>query len=195
MGENHGMVRALSLSSLLLLAAGPAMAHGGHVESGFLHPLTGPDHLLAMIGTGMWAAFLAARRPVAVLLVPGAFLVMMGFGAAAGFAGIKLPFSEAGILASVFLIGALVVAAVRLPLVAAMLLVGGFAALHGYAHAIEAPAGNPAGYMLGFLTASALLQTVGVGLGWAAERLAGTFCFRTLGGLMMVGGALTLLPQ
>jgi len=195
MGDKYGMVRALALSPLFLVLAGPAMAHGGHVESGFLHPLTGPDHLLAMIGTGMWAAFLAARRPSAVLLVPAAFLLMMAFGAAAGFAGIKLPFSEAGVLASVFMLGALVAAAVRLPLATAMLLVGWFAALHGYAHAVEAPAGNPAGYMLGFLSASALLQGLGVGLGWAAERVAGNLGFRTLGGLMMVGGALVLLPQ
>ena len=119
----------------------------------------------------------------------------MAFGAAAGFAGIKLPFSEAGVIASVFMIGALVAAAVRLPLASAMLLVGWFAALHGYAHALEAPAGNPAGYMLGFLGASALLQAVGVGLGWATERLAGTLGLRTLGGLMMVGGAVVLLPH
>ena len=195
MGDKYGMVRALALSSLFLAVAGPAMAHGGHIESGFLHPLTGPDHLLAMVGTGMWAAFLAARRPSAAALVPAAFLLMMAFGAAAGFAGIKLPFSEAGIIASVFLIGALVAAAVRLPLATALLLVGWFAALHGYAHAVEAPAGNPAGYMLGFLAATALLQTVGVALGWAVERLTGNLGMRALGGLVMVGGALVLVSH
>ena len=52
----------------------------------------------------------------------------MAVGATAGFAGINLPFSEAGVLASVFMLGGLVMAAVRLPLAAAMLVVASFAA-------------------------------------------------------------------
>src|SRR5579871_6278757 len=127
------MTRTLALTTLLVALAGPAFAHPGHAESGFMHPLTGADHLLAMVGVGMWAAFLSVRRPAAALLVPVAFLGMMAVGAAAGFAGIKLPFSEAGVLASVFMLGALILAAVRLPLVIAMLVVGWFALLHGYA--------------------------------------------------------------
>src|SRR6478735_3923731 len=151
------MVRLLGLSALFLAMAGPALAHQGHVESGFWHPLSGADHLLAMIGAGMWAAFLATRKPSAAFLVPLAFMIMMAFGAAAGFAGIKLPFSEAGVIASVFMLGGLVLATVRLPTLTAMMLVGWFAALHGYSHALEAPAGSPGGYMLGFLFATVLL--------------------------------------
>jgi urease accessory protein len=192
MGEKYGMARILALSALFLALAGPAVAHPGHLESGFLHPLTGPDHLLAIVGAGMWAAFLAGRKPSAALLVPGAFMLMMAFGAAAGFAGIKLPFSEAGVLASVFMLGGLVVAAVRLPVATAMVLVGWFAALHGYSHAVEAPAGDPGRYMLGFLLATALLHGLGLGLGWVAERVAGNLGMRALGGLVMVGGALVL---
>ncbi len=105
------MARTLCLTALLAMTiAGPAFAHPGHAESGFLHPLTGADHLLAMVGAGMWAALLSTRRPAAALLVPAAFLAMMAAGAAAGFAGIKLPFSEAGVLASVFMLGGLVLA-------------------------------------------------------------------------------------
>src|SRR5690349_1601896 len=167
------MVRIIGLTALLALLAGPALAHPGHVESGFLHPLTGTDHLLAMVGTGMWAALLATRRLSATLLVPAAFLAMMAIGAAAGFAGIKLPLSEAGVLASIFMLGGLVVAAVRPPLALAILVVGGFAVLHGYAHAIEAPQGDPGRYIVGFLMATALLQAVGLGLGEAAQRLSG----------------------
>ena len=187
-------MRALPLSLLFLAMAGPALAHSGHVGSGFWHPLSGPDHLLAMIGTGMWAAFLAGRRPAAALLVPAAFMTMMAFGAAAGFAGIKLPFSEAGVLASVFMLGGLVLATVRLPTLTAMMLVGWFAALHGYSHALEAPAGSPGGYMLGFLFATALLLTAGLGFGWVVQRMTGNVGVRTLGGLVMAGGALVLVP-
>jgi urease accessory protein len=192
MRENYDMARILGLSALFLAFAGPAFAHPGHAGSGFLHPLTGADHILAMVAVGMWAAFLATRRPAAAFWVPAAFMLMMAFGAAAGFAGIKLPFSEAGILASVFMIGGLVVAAVRLPIATAMLLVGWFAALHGYSHAAEAPAGDPGSYILGFLAATALLHAVGLGLGWVAQRMAGNLGMRALGGLVMVGGALVL---
>jgi urease accessory protein len=92
------------------------------------------------------------------------------------------------------MLGGLVAAAVRLPLATAMLLVGWFAALHGYAHAVEAPAGDPGGYMLGFLFATALLQAAGVAIGWVAERMTGNLGLRTLGGLVVVGGAFALLP-
>ena len=192
MRENYAMLRLLGLSLLFLTVAGPAVAHPGHIESGFLHPLTGPDHFLAMVGAGMWAAFLASRKPAAAFWVPAAFMLMMAFGAAAGFAGIKLPFSEAGVIASIFMLGGLVVAAVRVPTATAMLLVGWFAMLHGYSHALEAPGDNPGRYMLGFLVATALLHTLGLGLGRVVQRLTGNLGLRALGGLVMAGGALVL---
>jgi urease accessory protein len=192
MREKYAMVRALGLSALFLALAGPALAHPDHVGSGFLHPLTGPDHLLAMVGVGMWAAFLSVRKPAAALMVPLAFMAMMAFGAAAGFAGIKLPFPEAGVIASVFMLGGLVLAAVRVPLAMAMLMVGWFAVLHGYSHAVEAPEGDPGRHMLGFLLATALLHALGLGLGKVVDRLPGTFGLRTLGGLVIAGGALVL---
>ena len=68
-------------------------------------PLTCTDRLLAMVGAGMWAALLSVRRSAAALLVPGAFVAMIAAGAAAGFAGIKLPMSEAAVLASIFILG------------------------------------------------------------------------------------------
>src|SRR5476651_785608 len=92
---------ALALSTLLAFAALPALAHPGHIDDGFLHPLTGLDHLLALVGVGLWAALLASRKPSAILLLPVAFVVVMALGAAAGFAGMKLPIAEAGILAMV----------------------------------------------------------------------------------------------
>ena len=120
---------------------------------------------------------------------------MMAFGAAAGFAGIKLPFSEAGVIASIFMLGGLVLAAVRLPIATAMLVVGWFAMLHGYSHAIEAPAGDPGRYILGFLAATALLHAVGLGLGGVVQRLAGNLGLRAMGGLVMAGGALVLVAH
>lgn len=189
------VTRLLILAVLSIAIAGPAFAHTGHTESGFWHPLTGPDHLLAMVGAGMWAAFLGVRKPSAAFFVPAAFLYMMAIGAAAGFAGIKVPLSEAGVIASVFMLGGLVLAAVQVPTVTAMVIVGWFATLHGYAHAVEAPAGDPGRYMLGFLLATAVLHTLGLGLGWVVQIFTGNVGLRALGGLVMAGGALVLAPH
>jgi len=186
----------LGLATLSLALAAPAWAHPGHEGgAGFLHPFTGVDHLLAMVGVGMWAWMLSVQRRSAAFMVPAAFLAMMAIGAAAGFAGIKLPLVEAGILASVFLLGGLVLAAVRLPLAAAMIVVGLFAVFHGYAHAIEAPSVSPGGYILAFLSATAVLIGGGFGLGWMAQKLVGEAALRGLGGLVMAGGALVLAAQ
>ncbi len=189
------MLRTTCLTALLLALAGPAAAHPGHEASGFLHHFAGIDHLLAMVGVGMWAFLLAARKPVAAALVPAAFVVMMALGAAAGFAGIKLPFVEAAILASVFVVGGLILGGVRLPAALAMVLVGTFAVFHGYAHAIEAPADGAGGHILGFLAATTLLQLLGLVLAWAVQRLVGGAALRALGGAVMAGGALVLIAN
>ena len=75
------MLRPVTVASLagavgVLLAASPAGAHTGHPVSGagdgFLHPLTGPDHLLAMVAVGIVAATMARGRSTWV--VPAAFV-------------------------------------------------------------------------------------------------------------------------
>jgi urease accessory protein len=189
------MRRTLGLSALLVLAAAPAFAHGGHGTSGFLHPLSGLDHVAAMVGVGLWAALLGSRRPAARLAVPAAFLVLMAAGAAAGFAGIKLPLVEAAIAASVFALGVLIIGAVRMPLAWAMGVVGLFALFHGYAHAVEAPAEATGSYILGFLAASALLQGLGLGLGMLVRKAAGDFGMRAMGGAVVAAGAVALIAQ
>lgn len=189
------MNRTICLATLLLVAAGPALAHSGHESSGFAHPFTGSDHLLAMVGVGLWASLLAVRRLAAAFLVPTAFVGMMLVGAAAAFAGIKLPLVEAGIAASVVVLGALVMAAVRLPSIGAMAVVGFFAVFHGYAHAIEAPSDGTGIYILGFVAATVMLHIVGLGLGWVARHLVGDLGMRALGSLVMAGGALVLIAN
>jgi urease accessory protein len=187
------MRRTIWLSALLLAAAEPALAHPGHETSGFLHPFTGLDHMLAMVGIG--AALLAGRKPVIAVAVPAAFLAMMAIGAAAGFAGIKLPLVEAAILASVFVIGGLIIGAVRLPVAWAMAVVGLFAVFHGYAHALEAPPTGAGSYILGFLAATALLQGAGLALGWVVHRAVGDLGVRALGGVVLAAGAVVLIAH
>lgn len=189
------MNRTICLASLLVAAAAPALAHSGHESSGFAHPFTGLDHLLAMVGVGVWASLLAVRRPAAAFLVPAAFVGMMLVGAGAAFAGIKVPLVEAAIVASVLVLGGLIMAAVRLPSAAAMAVVGVFAVFHGYAHASEAPATGTGVYILGFLVATILLHAAGLGLGWVARRAVGDLGLRALGGAVMAGGALVLIAN
>jgi urease accessory protein len=187
--------RVFTLSTILVLAALPVLAHPGHTEDGFLHPFNGLDHILAMTGVGLWAALLAGRKPSAAFLLPLSFVAMMAAGAAAGFAGMKLPIAEAGILASVFLLGGLVLIAVRVPSPTAMGVVAVFALFHGYVHAVEAPTADTGEYMLGFLVATTLLLTGGLGLGWVVRRLVGDLGLRALGGLILAGGAFVLVTQ
>ena len=187
--------RTIRLAALLAAVASPVLAHSGHEASGFAHPFTGLDHLLAMVGVGLWASQLAVKRPAAAYLVPVSFILMMLVGAAAGFAGIKLPLTEAVIVASVLILGALIIAAVRLPSAAAMAVVGLFAVFHGYAHAIEAPTSGTSLYILGFVAATALLHAAGFGLGWVARRAVGDLGLRALGGVVMAGGTLALIAN
>ena len=182
-------------AALMVLAGGSAWAHPEQGGSGFVHPFTGIDHLLAMVAVGVWAWLLSARKPAAAFLVPVAFLMMMALGATAGFAGIALPLAEAIILASVFALGALVLSAVRLPMAAAMTLVGLLAVFHGHAHAIEAPTQGPGAYVLAFLATTAFLHAAGLALGWSAHRLLGTLGLRALGGVVLAGGAFVLVAQ
>ena len=154
-----------------LLAAAPAGAHTGHPVSGagdgFLHPITGPDHLLAMVAVGVVAATMARGR--STWLAPAAFVGGMTVGGIAGMVGIGLPGAEAMIAASVVLLGLAIAAAVELRGRSAGVLLGLLAlagVAHGHAHGAEAPASvHPVAYVAGFLAATVLLHVVGVGVG------------------------------
>ena len=73
----------------------PAFAHPGHGSSdgflsGFFHPFTGLDHLLAMVAVGVWAAM---RGGAAMWVWPAAFVGAMAAGFALAVHGVVLPFS------------------------------------------------------------------------------------------------------
>jgi urease accessory protein len=192
---------AVLLAALVLVVFSPsiASAHVGvgpadGLVSGMAHPLGGLDHLCAMIGVGLWAAQRGGR---AIWLVPLAFLGVMAIGGLVGMLGWAIPMVETGIVASVLILGCLVAAAVRLPLLATAGLVGLFALLHGHAHGLEAPqAAVGLLYGVGFLTSSALLVAGGTLLGWLACRQAGTvWLARFAGGAIALCGVYLCLPQ
>jgi len=168
-------MRFLSVFIATLLFATAAQAHTGVGDAsglayGFLHPLGGLDHILAMVGVGAFAFFLGGR---ALWLVPASFLGMMAVGGALGFAGIGLPFVEAGIALSVVVIGGALALGLSMPLAAAMALAGGFAVFHGFAHGAEMPAAASGfAYGLGFMTATAVLHGAGLALGFGLNEVA-----------------------
>lgn len=184
----------LSSLALALLVAGPAGAHTGlgtafSFQSGFLHPLGGLDHLLAMFAVGLLAAQLGGR---VIWLVPGAFVVMMMAGALTGLAGIEIPGVEFGIVISIVVIALPVAFALGMPAALAMAYVGFFAVFHGYAHGAELPAeAGAAPYIAGFALATALIHGAGVGVGLACGRFAdrrGAYALRIAGGVVAIAG-------
>jgi urease accessory protein len=159
------------------LAASPAWAHfsgstGGGWAQGFFHPLTGLDHLVAAVGVGVWAAQLGPRAP---LIAPLSFLLAMLLGAALGFIGGPLAAADDAIAVSIAVLCVLLAVAAQPRLVPSMLLVGVFGLAHGYAHGAEVPQdASPLLYTMGFLTATGLLQLVGLGLGRNCAKLPGS---------------------
>ena len=183
--------REALLALLLLLAAAPVWAHEQSGQAaGFLtglkHPVSGLDHVLAMISVGLWGAQLG--NP-AVWLLPVVFPVVMAFGGFLGLVGVPLPGTEVGIALSAILLGLMVAFEARPPLWVAAGLVGFFGVFHGHAHGTELPAGeNALLYSVGFVIATGCLHGVGIGLGVAHRWSVGRFALRVAGATVALAG-------
>jgi urease accessory protein len=181
------IARPLAAASLALVAtiALPtiASAHPGHDGTsgfihGFLHPLGGLDHILAMVAVGLFAARLGGR---ALWLVPASFVITMAAAGIAGMAGLALPYVEAGIALSILVLGAAIALETTMPVAAAMGLVAFFAVFHGHAHGAEMPETmSGLAYGAGFVAATAALHALGIGLGLAIGRSSEMFGRRVL---------------
>jgi urease accessory protein len=163
----------VALAAAAILTPTVAFAHTGvgatgGFAHGFLHPITGLDHILAMVAVGIFAWQLGGR---ALWLVPATFVAVMALGGALGIAGIGVPLVELGIALSVVVLGAAVATGVQAPVTVAMAVVGVFAVFHGHAHGAEMPE-TAAGltYGLGFMLATALLHLAGIGVGFLVAR-------------------------
>jgi len=181
------------LSVLLFLgSAAVVCAHPGHgphfgASAGFLHPLTGWDHALAMIAVGFWAAQLGAPW-----LLSGTFIATMSVGALVGHWAGPVSGVEQGIAASVLALGLLIGSAISVRIAWGVALVGLFALFHGLAHGAEMPATAGAlEYGLGFIAATALLHLAGIGISSVA---AGRFSLATrlAGAAVAVAGVILL---
>jgi urease accessory protein len=155
-------VLAAALFPMLAEAHTTSGTVGGFI-SGFKHPLTGLDHIVAMVAVGLWGAFLGGQ---AMWMLPVVFPVVMAFGGALGVLGVPLPAVEVGIAISGVALGLMVALAARPPIWVAAVIVGFFAIFHGHAHGTELPASaNAITFSVGFVIATGLLHLSGIALG------------------------------
>jgi urease accessory protein len=186
---------ALALAAAFLALAQTAQAHiekgeVGGFASGFKHPWSGADHIVAMVAVGIWGAQLGAP---AIWLLPVAFPVVMAFGGFMGLVGIPLPGVEIGIALSALLLGIMVCGEVRPKLIVAVIIVGAFGLFHGHAHGTELPPGQSGMlYSLGFVIATGTLHAVGISLGLFHRWTAGKIALRGAGAVISVMGAVFL---
>jgi urease accessory protein len=185
------ILTALAVLSSLAAFASPASAHsgtglvGGFI-SGFLHPVTGWDHLLAMVSVGLWGAVLG--RPLIVAL-PVIFPVLMVVGAFLGMVNVPLPPVELGIALSVLILGGVIAAGYKAPVWLACTVVAIFAVFHGYAHGKELPsAADPIGYSTGFVLSTGLLHVGGIVIGLLNDSEKGKWIVRGIGAAIAAAG-------
>jgi urease accessory protein len=184
-------VAAAALGGISGLIAMPASAHGGTglsggFASGFVHPLTGFDHLLAMISVGLWGAFLG--RPL-IYSLPVIFPLMMVCGAAIGMFCFQVPSVEVGVAVSVLVLGGCIAMSLEAPVWLASLIVATFAVFHGYAHGRQLPsAADPIGYSVGFVVATGLLHVLGIGIGLVNGLPRGKLTTRSIGAAISCAG-------
>jgi len=158
----------------------------GGFSSGFMHPILGWDHIIAMVAVGIWGAFLGSS---AIWILPVTFPLVMAFGGAMGVASVPIPSVETGIAISAIALGAMVAFAARPPIWVAALIVGIFAIFHGYAHGAELPnAANPLAYSLGFVLSTGLLHLSGIALGLLVRWPIGKIFIRIIGSIIALMG-------
>jgi urease accessory protein len=166
-------------------------AQGGF-SSGFAHPLTGPDHFLAMFAVGLWGAQMGGR---AVWTLPVTFPLIMVVGGIAGMAGVPLPGIEIDIALSILALGLAIAFAWGPAEWVALILIAFFALCHGHAHGAEMPlATDPADYAIGFVLATGMIHLFGIGVGLALNKPVAGRLARGLGALIGVGGVYFLVP-
>ena len=185
------VIGSLSFTVLLLALAGTAYAHEGAgvtggFSSGFLHPILGWDHVVAMVAVGLWGAFLGAP---AIWILPIVFPLVMALGGALGVAGLPVPAVELGIATSAVVLGLMVALAARPPIWVAAVIVGTFAIFHGHAHGTELPeAVSPLAYSVGFVVATGLLHLCGIVFGLLVRWPTGRMVVRAGGGAIALAG-------
>jgi urease accessory protein len=187
-------IAALAMVPTIALAHPGSLDHIHGLTDGIMHPLTGLDHVLAMVAVGLLAAQLGGR---ALWITPLSFMAMLVVGALLAMAHIAVPLVEIGIAFSIISLGLVLLFGVGLPTVGAMALVGFFAIFHGYAHGLEVSnTASALSYGVGFVLATGLLHLAGITLGLFARRAAVSLrpgLFRAAGATFTFAGIALLI--
>ena len=175
----------------LLAFPSPLAAHEGGAAagllSGLLHPVSGLDHVLAMLAVGIWGAQMG---PPAIWVLPVTFPMVMAFGGMLSLLGVPVPGVEIGIGLSALLLGFMVAIERRPAIEVAAVLVGFFAIFHGYAHGAELPEGQSGIlYSIGFVVSTGTLHASGIGVGLIHRWDRGKRALRIAGAGIAAGGA------
>jgi urease accessory protein len=184
------------VATVLVVVPARAWAHvtgdvAGGLASGFLHPISGLDHVVAMVAVGLWGAQLG--RP-AIWILPVTFPIVMAFGGVMGVRGVPMPPIEVGIALSAIVLGAMVALAARPRLWIAAIVVGVFAIFHGYAHGAELPgSAAPLAYGAGFVLTTGMLHVCGIAIGTINRWPAGSRVVRACGVVVAAVGVYFLI--
>jgi urease accessory protein len=193
MKERSAVRAGLTIAAVLWPVASFAHQAGGEAigfVGGLKHPVSGLDHVLAMIAVGLWGAQLGAP---AIWLLPVTFPMVMAFGGMLALLEVPLPGAEIGIAASAIALGLVVMVEARPPLWAAAVLVGFFAIFHGHAHGTELPPGADGMlYSVGFVVATGALHATGIAVGLVHRWRAGAIALRVAGAAVAAAGVVFL---
>lgn len=160
-------------------------AMGGFL-TGFLHPLGGLDHFLAMFAVGLWGAQIGGRS---VWTLPVTFPLIMVAGGILGILDVPLPWAEIGIAISLLVLGSAIALKWKANEIIMLLLISIFAICHGYAHGVELPkAADPADYAIGFVVSTGLIHVFGIGMGIVSQKLFLGHLTRVLGVFIILAG-------
>lgn len=207
MTEAEAQPRDLTIARLLLLAlivafvtlfprALPDAPSRQGFVGGFLHPIEGFDHRLAMVAVGMWGA--ALGRPL-IWTLPIAFPLVMALGGIMGMRHMPFPgllVEQLIIALSVLVLGIAVACRWAAPVPVAIAIVAVFAIFHGYAHGREYPGVIARdAFAAGFVLSTGLLHVIGITVGWATDFPRGTLILRAAGAATAVVGATYLLKE
>jgi urease accessory protein len=167
--------------------AHPVVITSNAFAGGFFHSFTGLDHALAMIGVGVLSTELLRSD---ILFLPLTFLIFLALGAGLGHFGFQLRFAETVIAMSCLVLGSCILWS-RLQKYRRSIfgIVAGFAAVHGYVHLVELPAGFSATqFTVGFLSASAIVHITGVFIGAAFKDKEHLWLMQIFGSAMSLFG-------
>jgi urease accessory protein len=157
------MKKQITIAALFSLFSGIASAHPGHgldsAYAGFMHPLTGWDHLLVMLAIGVWAAKLGGQ---ARWQLPLTFVTIMATGAVLGLSGLNFAYAETAIAASVMAMGVLLMMSLPMNKMMQLSITALFALFHGLAHGIELQSQSSLAALGGMLVATAMLHSLGL---------------------------------